>query len=257
MKKSALLIGLFILFAGFVSLNSRAQEAPAMPENFLVIEEFVTPSDMAAFIEAQQKAVDLWKKHDFGISLYTYRTAEDSYYWVVPIANFGGIDDVFQKANAVVAKMEEDGYDADKEFKDLSTTRQSVLHWMKDLSYHPNGNMGQTADKPYCEWTFVSLRAGHEKAAAGVVQKYIDFYKSVDENYEWDIYAVSLGYDTPMWILMNRDESELAMREHEAELSEKYADTFRKLWMEFSTHVRKYENQKGWYLPKWSLNVPE
>lgn len=257
MKKSALLIGLLVLFAGFVSLTSRAQEAPAMPENFLVIEEFVAPSDMAAFIEAQQKAVDLWKKHDFGISLYTYRTAENSFYWVAPIANFGGIDDVFQKANTVVAKMEEDGYDADKEFKDLSTTRQSVLHWMKDLSYHPDGNMGQTAEKPYCEWTFVSLRAGHEKAAAGVVKKYIDFYNSIDENYEWDIYAVSLGYDTPMWILMNRDESELAMREHEAELNAKYADTFRKLWMEFSMHVRKFENQKGWYLPNWSLNVPE
>ena len=257
MKKLGLLICLLILFTGFFTLNLRAQEAPAMPENFLVIEEFVAPSDMAAFNEAQQKAVDLWKKHDFGISLYTYRTAENSIYWVVPIQDFGGIDDVFSKADDIVAKMEADGYDADKEFKDLSTTRQSVLHWVKDLSYHPEGNMGQSADKPYCEWTFVSLRSGHEKAAAGVVKKYIDFYNSVGENYEWDIYAVALGYDTPMWILMNRAESELAMREQEAKLSEKYQDTFRELWMEFSTHVRKYENQKGWFLPAWSLNLPE
>ena len=257
MKKLGLLICLLILFTGFFTLNLCAQEAPAMPENFLVIEEFVAPSDMAAFNEAQQKAVDLWKKHDFGISLYTYRTAENSIYWVVPIQDFGGIDDVFSKADDIVAKMEADGYDADKEFKDLSTTRQSVLHWVKDLSYHPEGNMGQSAEKPYCEWTFVSLRSGHEKAAAGVVKKYIDFYNSVGENYEWDIYAVALGYDTPMWILMNRAESELAMREQEAKLSEKYQDTFRELWMEFSTHVRKYENQKGWFLPAWSLNLPE
>jgi len=257
MKKSFLLIGLFILFTGFATLITRAQEIPAMPENFLVIEEFVAPSDLAAFNEAQQKAVDLWKKHDFGISLYTYRTAESSIYWVIPIENFGGIDEVFSKANEVVAKMEADGYDADKEFKDLSTTRQSVLHWAKDLSYHPNGNMGQTADNPYCEWLFVSLRSGHEKAAAGVIKKYIEFYNSIEETEEWDVYAVALGYDTPMWILMFRDESELAMRQHEAALGEKYEDTFRELWMEFSTHIRKIENQKGWFLPGWSLNLPE
>ncbi len=257
MKKSVLLIVLCILFTGFVSFQTEAQETPAMPENFYVIEEFVAPSKMAAFYEAQQKAVDLWKKYEFAIPLYTYQTAENSFYWVVPIENFGSIDDLFKAANSVVAKMEEGGFDADKEFKDLSTTRQSVLHWMSDLSYHPSGNMMQTADNPYCEWIFVSLRAGHEEAAAEVVKKYIDFYNSIPESEEWDIYSVAMGYDTPMWVLMFRSESELATREQEKKMNDKYQDKFRELWMEFSTHVRKYENQKGWFLPGWSLNLPE
>lgn len=257
MRKSTLFIALCILFAGFVSFSSRAQEAPAMPENFFVMEEFVAPSNLQAFIETQQKAVDLWKKHELDIPLFTYRTAVNSFYWVIPIENMGSIDGVFQKANEVVAKMKADGFDADKEFRDLSTSRQTVIHWMKDLSYHPNGNMGQTNNNRYCEWTFVYLRAGHEKAAADVVKKYIDFYNSIEETDEWDIYSVVMGYDTPMWILMFRAENALAMREHEKMLNDKYQDTYRKLWMEFSTHVRKFEDQKGWFLSNWSLNVSE
>ena len=257
MKNSVLLIALCILFTGFVSFSTRAQETPAMPENFFVIEEFVAPSDMAAFYEVQQKAVDLWKEYDFDIPLYTYRTAENSFYWVIPIQNFGGIDAIYKKANEVTTKMKEGGFDAQKAFTDLSTSRESVLHWVSDLSYHPNGNSGQTADNPFCEWTFISLRAGHEEAAAEVVKKYIDFYNSIDESEEWDMYSVSLGYDTPMWVLMFRDESEIAMRQKEQAMGDKYEDKFRELWMEFSTHVRKFENQKGWFLPGWSLNLPE
>lgn len=257
MRNSPLFIVLCILFTGFVSFSSRAQETPAMPENFFVMEEFVAPSQMQEFYIAQQEAVDLWKKYELDVPIYTYRTAVNSYYWVIPIQSFASLDVLFQKVGEMVAKMKEGGYDADKEFRDLSTSRHTILHWVKDLSYHPNGNMGQTADKPYCEWTFVSLRSGHEAEAAEVVKKYIEFYDSIEESEEWDVYSVSLGFDTPMWVLMFRAESELAMREQEKKMGDKYQDTFRKLWTEFGTHVRKFENQKGWFLPDWSLNVQE
>lgn len=58
MKKLFLLTGLFVLLAGFVSFNSQAQEVE-MPENFWVLEEFVSPSNTPAFKVAQSEAIKM------------------------------------------------------------------------------------------------------------------------------------------------------------------------------------------------------
>lgn len=253
MKKFSLLIGLCILILGFVSQNTRAQEAE-IPKNYLVMEEFVSPSDMTAFNQAQNKTFELYDKHNGDLSFWTYRTDENSFYWVMPFEIFASLDGMFEKMGGLQKKFFEDGFDADKEFRDLSTMRHSFIHWMKDLSYHPSGNIGQSKDNGYCEWTFAYLKAGHEKEAAAAVKKYHEFYDGIDESYEWDIYRVKFGHDTPCWIMMVRAESELALRTAEADLGEKYNDDFQKMWQEFSLHVRKFENKKGWFMPKWSRN---
>lgn len=125
---------------------------------------------------------------------------------------------------------------------------------MKDLSYHPSGEMGQNKNNKYCEWTFSYLKAGHEKEAAAAVKKYQEFYDGIDESYEWDIYRVTFGPDTPCWIMMVRAESELALRQTEAKLGEQYNVEFQEMWQNFTQHVRKFENKKGWFMPQWSRN---
>ncbi|MEZ5105299.1 MAG: hypothetical protein R2757_12445 [Draconibacterium sp.] len=252
MKKMSRIFTLCILFTGFFTVNAIAQEANTMPQNFLVMEEFVEPANMQAFWQVQQKAVDLWHKYELDLSIYTYRTDESSFYWIVPIRNFGGIDEVFKKANEVTTKMKGDGFDGDKEFRELSTTQSSVIHWSEELSYHPNGVRDQ-ADNRYCEWLFVSLLSGHEKEAAEAVKAYKTFFDSIDESDDWDCYTVMLGYDSPMWVFMWRDKSALAMREHDKELYDKYKDKLHELYMGVGKHVRKTESRSGWFMPEWSL----
>ncbi|MCY1720683.1 hypothetical protein OU798_10035 [Prolixibacteraceae bacterium Z1-6] len=254
MKKFTLLIGLCLCFTTFISLNTRAQEATP-PENFVVFEEFVSPSDMQAYKNAQEKVIDLWNQYEVKIPVYTYRNDDNAFYWVVPIENFSGLDDLYTSMMGVWKKMKEEGnFDADKEFRDLSTGRQTVLHWSKELSYHPSGEFGQSKEKPFVEWAFCYLKAGHEKEAAEAIKKYQTFYEGIDDNYEWDVYTVSIGHDTPCWILMVRAENELALLKLENELGEKYSEDFQKMWQNFAQHVRKFENKKGWFLPKWSSN---
>lgn len=255
MKKSYLLAGLFILLAGFVSLNSQAQETE-MPVNFWVFEEFVSPSDMLAFRGAQAEAVRMWKKHQFDVPFYCYQNDDNAYYWVIPIHNFGSIDAIHGKLAELTKKMMDDGFDPNS-FRDLSTMRQSVIHWEKDLSFHPSGSSGQTVDNGFVEWTFCYLKAGHEKEVKAVLKKYIDFYSGIPESYEWDVYNVTFGHDTPCMIVMTRAESELAVRKIESILQSKYKEDIKKMWAEFVPHVRKFENKKGWFLPKWSMNLPE
>lgn len=255
MKKSFLLAGLFILFAGFVSLSSQAQEAE-MPENFWVLEEFVSPSDMPAFTKAQSGAVDMWKKHGWDVPFFCYQNDDNAYYWVVPIKNFGAIDVVRGKMGEIGKKMRADGFDPGT-FRDLSTVRHSVIHWEKDLSYHPSGTFGQTTENSFVEWTFLYLKAGHGEEVKAALQKYIDFYESIPESYEWDVYNVTFGHDAPCMIVMNRGESELAVRKLESDLQSKYKEDFKRLWGEFTPHVRKMESKKGWYMPAWSMNSLE
>ncbi len=251
MKTTGIIVCIF-LFMGIVSVQ--AQEAPAMPEFFFVMEEFVQPADLQAFSKTQQEAVDLWKKFELDLTVFTYATDASSFYWVLPIESFASMDQMFAKVGEVVAKMQEDGYEADKEFRDLSTSRESVIHWEKDLSYHPNGYVGQTTDKKYCEWTFLYLKNGHQKEAAGVIKEYIDYYNSIEETWEWDVYSVSLGYDSPCWIIMDRAENPLALSKLENTLQEKYSDKFGELWKKMQPHLRRMDVTTGWFMPKWSLN---
>ncbi|QIA06486.1 hypothetical protein [Draconibacterium halophilum] len=256
MKTTGIIICLF-LFMGIVSLQTQAQEAPAMPQTFFVMEEFVEPVNLQEFNKVQQEAVDLWKELEFDVPIYTYRTDMSSFYWVVPIENFGGMDKMFGKVNELSAQMKEKGYDANKKFRDLSTTRETVIHWEIDLSYHPNEEMGQSVDKPYCEWTFFYLKSGHEKELAEAVKKYIEFSKSIEEDWSWDLYSVYMGYDSPCWIVMDRAENPLSMRKLEASLQEKHSEKLGELWKNMQPHLRKMETTTGWFLPKWSLNYEQ
>lgn len=254
MRKNMLFIGLCILFTGFAALNTVAQETPSVPENFVVFEEFVSTADMASFRKVQAETVKLWKKHGFDVPVYSYSNDDNAFYWVVPIENFAAIDVLFQKIGTLMKKMKDDGFDGQEAFRDLSTMRTSVIHWEKDLSYHPDGQYGQRLDNGFVEWTFFYMKSGHEKEASEATKKYIEFYNSVPESYEWDLYSVVFGHDTPCWIFMKRAKSELALRELNSELNEKYKDKFKELWADFAPHVRKVENKKGWFMPNWSLN---
>lgn len=254
MKTFTSLIGLCIIITAFSSLNSYAQEVTP-PENFVVFEEFVAPADMPAYTKAQEKVTELWSQFKLEIPVFSYRNDDNAFYWVVPIKNFAGMDALYETMMGVWKKMKDEGnFDADKEFRDLSTGRQTMIHWSKELSYHPSGEFGQSKEKPFVEWTFCYLLAGHEKEAAEAIKKYQTFYDGIDENYEWDVYTVTIGHDTPCWILMVRAENELALRTVENEMDKKYSEDFQKMWQNFSQHVRKVENKKGWFLPKWSTN---
>lgn len=254
MKTTGIIICLF-LFMGIVSLQ--AQEAPAMPENFLVFEEFVQPADLPSFNKMQQEAIDLWKKFEFEVPVYTYRTDVSSFYWVVPFENFAALDQVFAKAGELGEKMKNDGFDSNKKIRDLSTTRETIIHWNKDLSYHTDDYAGQTRDNRYCEWTFFYLKAGHDKEMAEAVKKYIEFSKSTDANWGWDLYTVTLGYDSPCWIVMDRAENPLSMRKLEASLQENYSEKLSELWGNIQPHLRKTEVVTGWFLPDWSINFEQ
>lgn len=253
MKKSLLMIVLCILATGMTLKSSRAQQSA--PVYFAVFEEMVATSDMAAFNKVQQEAVDLWNKHGLDMSIYCYSTDNNSYFWVMPIENFAAIDAMNKKGETFMKKAkEQDGFDGSG-FRDLSTVNFSFIQWMPDLSYHPDGKYGQTADKKYVEWAFCYMKPGHDKEAGEAIKKYIDFYKKTGEKYEWDVYNVVFGNDTPVWILMISDKDPVTMRQTESKLEEKYSKEFGEIWSGFAKHVRKIDNKTGWFKQKWSINT--
>ena len=253
MKKSFVLIVLGILFTGMLCVSSRAQQ-PA-PVYFAVFEEMVSTADMAAFSKAQQEAVDLWKKHNFDLPIYCYSTDDNSFFWVMPMQNFASLDAMFEKSASYLKKAHDlDGYDGSS-FRDLSTTRFSYIRWMPDVSFHPDGKFGQTTDKKYMKWAFCYLKQGHEKEAAEAIKKYVDLFKKNGEAYEWDVYEVMLGNDTPVWVLATPSSNPFTLEQKESELNEKYKKDLPDMWAEFAKHVRRIENKTGWFRQRWSINT--
>ena len=251
MKKLSLIAVFCILITGLMVQSSRAQQ----PVFFAVFEEMVSPADLVAFNKVQQETVDLWNKYNLNVTISCYATDESSYYWVMPMQNFASMDAMFEKSADFMKKAkEQEGFDGSG-FRDLSTSNFMYIRWVPDLSYHPDGNRGQTADRSYVEWSFCYLKQGHEKQASEAIKKYIDFYNKTGEKYEWDVFEGMLGNDLPVWVLMVSDSDPVAMRQTEKKLNDKYSKDFEGMWTEFTKHVRRLENKTGWFKPEWSVSA--
>jgi hypothetical protein len=249
MKKFIVLTVLSFFVASFLPLGSNAQQnSPLM----VVFEEKVAPCDYPQFISAQKEAVEMWKKYQMDVPVYTYQNDEYSFYWVFFVQNFATLDTVFTKIGQMTAKMEKDGYDGNAKFRNLSTTSFSVMRWDPELSYHFDDSFVQTMDRRYVEWSFFYLLSGHEKEVDNVVKEFVSFNKEHKTNYSFDTFRVLLGPETPAMIIMLRAESALALRTRENSFMEKHGEDFYALWDKFAIHMRKIENKQGWFIPSFS-----
>jgi len=252
MKKIVLFFAACLFTTFFLNITVRAQESED-PGLILLYEEFVAPANLAQFWAVQQEAFDYFKEADLKMQIWAYQTGHNSFYWGTPLKNFASIDEVFAAMMQGNKAMKEKGFDGTAKFRDLSNISMSVLRWNPEISWHPEGTSEDGLN--FHEWSFMYLKSGHEKEAAEAAKKYIEFYKSIDSDYAWDIYEVVLGDHLPCWILEVQAKDEATLRQQEAELNQKYGDDFSKLWENYVQHVRTIVTKKGWYLPNWSMNV--
>lgn len=251
MKKFAITTIVCLVLTSLLPFVSHAQNTS--PPWFIVFEEHVSPANYEQFMKVQKEAVDLWDKHQMPIDIYAYNNDDDAIYWVVPIRNFASIDTLFSNMMQTMQTMkEEEGYDGNEKFKDLSTMSQTVMMWVPELSYHPNDEFGDNEGKPYREWSFAHLRSGHEEEAAAAIKDIISFFEDNNIDMSWDVFRVLLGDDTPTMITMfsAKDRAEMATRGKT--LWENHGSEINQLLENYNRHARKIENKAGWYMADFS-----
>ncbi len=253
MKKLMYLLALclFVSIVATTSLKAQEKEAPVM---YYVIEEFVEPAQFSEFWKVQSEALKVFDELDSDMAFSCYRTDQNSYYWVLPIENFAGIDKLYAKMASNHKALEEKGYNSDEKFRDLSTMSQFVVTWNPELSYTPEPKNEAAPEHTFHKWLFAYIKSGHEKEAGAAIKAYQKFYESVDDTYSWNIFQLALGNSTPCWIMHVSAESEIAMLQKEKDLGDKYKKDFQRLWGEYVAHVRDLKPVKGWYVPDWSRN---
>ena len=255
MKKSTLFFVFSLFLTGILPGISLAQQ-PA-PLRYVVFEEKVATSDMAAFHKVQQETVDVWNKLKLDVPISCYSTDDNGFFWVIPAVNMASVDTIFAKSSAFMKRAKEQDSNYGAGFRDLSTANFSFISWRPDLSYHAATYSGPSDDMPYVEWSFCYMRQGHEEEATVAIKKFVDFYKKNRIDYNWDFFEVLLGYDTPVWVGMNVDTDVITMRQTEKSLDEKYGPQFKEMWADFTKHVRRIEIKTGKYMPRWSINLTD
>jgi hypothetical protein len=254
MKKIVLFFALCLILASFAAGISRAQDAEE-PQLYFLMEEFVAPSDLVQFWTVQQEAFDVFDKVGAKATVWAYQTDQSSFYWAFPIKSFADLDELFANFMKIQQLSKENGFDSDVKFRDLSNTSQSVLRWAPELSLHPEGSSEE--GKNYHEWTFMYVKSGHEKEAAEIGRKYIEFYKRIGSDYSYDIYQVIFGEHTPCWILEEQAVDEVALRQKQNAIEKDHKDELQKLSIGLMQQLRKIETKKGMFLPDWSRNTAE
>lgn len=250
MKKLTLIFTLALFGVAFSFHSSQAQENES-PDMFLVMEEFVAPSDLAEFWKVQSEGIDVMDELEFDLHYGAFQTDQNSFYWVFPIKSFADIDASHAQWMKYMQQMKDSGWDPQEKFRDLSNVTHSVVMFDKGLS-RMAPEVEDAKAPTFYEWTYVYLKSGHEAEAAEVIQKFKQFYEDEGIEFYWYVYPVLLGEHTPCWILETRADNEVDFRQQESEIHKKYREQTRPLWQEFVQHVRSMDTVKGWYLPKWS-----
>ncbi len=249
MKQLNVLFILCLVYAVWTPANMIAQQPFS---GFLVFEEHIAPADMPQFDKVQKEAFDLWKKNKFDVPVLGYLTDESSYYWVIPIRSFASIDTLFHKLDLIGVKMEEQGYNNAKKFRDLSSYSSSVMVWDPELSYHPNGVMINSMENRFTIWNFIHLLSGHEKEAADVLKKNREFYEENDLDLSWETFHVMLGEDNPLMIVMVRDKNDALFYNKNSQFWQEHGEKLRELRNNLFQHARKVETKTGWYQERFS-----
>lgn len=257
MKKTLAVVCLLFLA---VSVSAQMASMPK-PEYYLIHEEVARPGMLAQYEATTREFLNMLtqQKADpkvMGMNLYT--TTDMHYLYVVPIANFGGVDAI----NQVFATM---GQAVGKErWADLNRRGNLAIHSYNefvalrrpDLSYVPATPRLKPEERRFVHWQFYSIDAAHTDDAEQVAKDYVALFKSKNIGDGFSVYQVMSGNDLPLYVVASSGKSPADFYSNDERINAMAATEMRPLQARVLSYTRKYEVKDGTARPELSYPMP-
>ncbi len=242
-----LLISLF-----FSPAFSQGQEQKG--ERFAIWEIVVKPAMAMKFEAVLKKEIEMGPPYPWS----AYSTDDFHYYFITPIADYAGIDKLFQLEEEWIAKL------GDK-FKEMMKGwagtyeyyRFGVYRTLPELSYMPKKPRLKPEETKFVYWGFAYLEVGQEQAFENVFKQWVELYKSLNIPLEFDTGVVEMGWEMPFYFWYMSGKSAAEFFAEDEKISKKIGEEkIMEMMNKTMACVRKYEYKTGRPRPDLSV-MPE
>jgi hypothetical protein len=248
MKRKILCLSAVLWTASLFVLNISAQDQSNPYQGYLIWEDVVYPSQVAAYEIMTRQQLSLYASQKFSHKIDVFSTNDFTYYWVMRIDNYAAIDTLYMDFNSIYKNVPEevdaitDGYAGTHE-----STRSWTCYSDRDLSFRPAGQSGAGASSPYMFMGFCYPQKGKMDEARNAINGFVMLAREKQAKMGWETYIGDLGVEGPMffWVSFAKDPIEFqTLNSADFDIMGAKSD---ELWNELTSVMRKYEEKTGWY----------
>lgn len=255
MKKKLLYTVLLIFVFSF---NTSILVAQGKTQMFLVLEDNVKTGMEKQYENVAKKHVELNKKYNFKFPFGVYSTIDNFYYWVTPIENLAGADEVFKGFEELESKLKDNNeINLHNEYRDFyNYMMPRTIVWSSELSYIPKEPRLEHSEALYVRWWFCYLYPSDESEFYQKSIKYVEYFKKSNVNSGFDTYYGVMGSEMPLIIYIERYKSEMDMLTTREAIFNSVDPKALELWEDMKKHIKRIEVKTGWFRADL-LYIPE
>ena len=256
MKRGLLALGFL-----FLAVSVSGQATPEKPQYFLIHEEMAKPSMLQQYEGASRDLVAAFKEKSADPKVFivnVFATTEFQYLYVVPIANWGGLD-VFQQSWMAF------GQTVGKErWRDvmtrgnnaMSSYNEFVIMRRPDLSYTPASPRLKPEEQAFVHMTFYYLDPARSDESEQIAKDYVALFKAKNISDAFSIYQVLSGTDLPILLATTRAKSAADFYANDEKVNAMLGADVRALQARALAITRKLEVRDAMYRPELSYPGP-
>lgn len=254
-KVSIVLVSFVVCLCGFTTL-AQAQEQKA--QLYFIWDAVVKPSTVADFEAATKEEVALDAKYEFPYQWTVSQTFDGHYYFLIPIENFAGIDDLF----AAFAKVEKMAGEEYQKLEDLFVgtyeyAQVGVCSLNYELSLLPEEKEAESEGGNFICWDIHYVTAGKEQKYEEIIKGFKDLCKSKNISQVWYCYQGIMGDKTPAYYWVTLAKNAIDFYTQNAKMWETLGEEASSFYKQFMNLVRKRDMKTGWYRPGLSYMPKE
>ncbi len=254
-KVTIVLVSFVVCLCGFTTL-AQAQEQKA--QLYVIWDAVVKPSTVADFEAATKEEVALYAKYKFPYQWTVSQTFDGHYYFLIPVENFAGVDDLF----AAFDKVEETAGEDYQKLEDLFVgsyeyTQLGVFSLNYELSLLPEKKEAESEGGNFICWDIHYITAGKEQKYEKIIKEFKGLCKSKNISQAWYCYQGIMGDKTPVYYWVTVAKNAVDFYTQNEKMWETLGEEGGSFYEQFMNLVRKRDMKTGWYRPGLSYMPKE
>ena len=256
MKRGLLALGFL-----FLAVSVSGQATPEKPQYFLIHEEMAKPSMLQQYEGASRDIVATFKEKSADPKVFNvnvYMATDFRYLYVVPIANWAGLDAFQQSWMALSQTVGKDRWRdlMTRGNNAMSSYNEFVIMRRPDLSYTPASPRLKPEEQPFVHMMFYYLDPARSDESEQIAKDYVALFKAKNISDAFSIFQFMSGNDLPVLLATTRAKSAADFYANDEKVNAMLGADVRALQARALAITRKFEVRDAMYRPELSYPGP-
>ncbi len=254
-KLSQSLFGLLLFAIAFIAFSKSALAQDAPKDQLWVVHEEVAKIDMLQqYIKSSKEWAALMHEGGLDLTFYASERNDLHFYYVGQIANYAGIDAIYEKFQKAMDKTNKEKFNSMMEANNASieSTREFVVRWSAALSYVPKAPRLKEGEANFAHWHFVHYKPEDRDKVMGVLKEWKAVFEKNNYPDGYGIFLMELGGDSNEFVVYKTAKSAVEYYKNEADKTKEMKDEENMLYGKVLPYLVSTKEITGWLRPDLS-----